>query len=82
LLAAVDHPLAVLLHGAGLHRGFRHVVGQPAVGCATRLGEAMGKQELRIVEQALEPFLLQMPRREIAQQHRDFPVLHQLVGEA
>ena len=82
LLAAVDHPFAVLLHRAGLHRGFRHVVGQPAVGGAARLGQAMGEQKLRLGHQPLEPFFLQVPRRQIAQQHRHFPVLHQLVGEA
>ena len=70
------------LHRAGLHGGFRHVVGQPAVGGAARLGEAMGEQKLRIVDQPLEPFFLQVPRRQVAQQHRDFPVLHELVGEA
>ena len=82
LLAAVDHPAAVLLHRPGLHRGFRHVVGQPAVGGAARLGQAMREQELRVLDQALEPFLLQVARRQVAQQHRDLPVLHQLVGEA
>ena len=81
LLAAVDHPFAVLLHRARLHRGFRHVVGQPAVGGAARLGQAMREQKLRVVDQPLEPFFLQMPRRQVAQQHRDLPVLHQLVGE-
>jgi hypothetical protein len=40
------------------------------------------EQELRVLDQAFEPFLLQMTRREVAQQHRDFPVLHQLVGKA
>ena len=65
-----------------LHRRFRHVVGQPAVGGAARLGQAMRHQELRLRDQALEPFLLQMLGRELAQQHRDLPVLHQLVGEA
>ena len=81
LLAPVDHPFLAVLHGAGLHRGLRHVVGQPAVGGAARLGQAVCEQELRILDQALEPFLLQMARREIAQQHRHLPVLHQLVGE-
>ncbi len=42
----------------------------------------MREQKLRIVDEPLEPFFLQMARRQIAQQHRDFPVLHQLVGEA
>ena len=41
----------------------------------------MGEQELRVVDEALEPFLLQVARREVAQQHRHFPVLHQLVGK-
>ena len=70
------------LHGTGLHRGFRHVVGQPAVGGAARLGQAMRQQELRILDEPLEPLLLQMARREVAQQHRHLPVLHQLVGES
>ena len=50
------------LHRLGLHRRFRHVVGQPAVGGAARLGQAMRHQELRLGDQALEPFLLQMLR--------------------
>ena len=74
--------VAVLLHGARVHHGFGHVVGQPAVGGAARLGQAVREQELRILDEAREPFLLQVARREVAQQHRDFPVLHQLVGEA
>ncbi len=82
LLAAVDHPAASRLHGLGLHRRFRHVVRQPAVGGAARLGQAMRHQELRLRDQALEPFLLQMLGRELAQQHRHFPILHHLVGQA
>ena len=82
MLAAIDYPAAVLLHGARLHGGFRHVVGQPSVGGAARLGQAVREQELRILDQTFEPFLLQMTRREVAQQHRDLPVLHQLVGKA
>ena len=70
------------LDGAGLHRGFRHVVGQPPVGGAARLGQAVREQELRIVDDAREPALLQVPRRQVAQQHRHLPDLHQLVGEA
>ena len=58
------------LDRARLHRGFRYVVGQPAVGRAARLGEAMRQQELRIVDQPLEPFFLQVAWRQIAQQHR------------
>ena len=81
LLAAVDHPAAVAFDGARLHGRFRHVVGQPAIGRAARLGEAMGEQELRIVDEALEPLLLQLARREVTQQDRHFPVLHQLVGK-
>src|SRR5262245_31219499 len=42
----------------------------------------MREQELRIADEALEPFLLQVTRREVAQQHRNLPVLHQLVGKA
>ena len=42
----------------------------------------MRHQELRLGDQPLEPFLLQMLGRELAQQHRDLPVLHHLVGEA
>ena len=42
----------------------------------------MRHQELRLGDQALEPFLLQMLGRELAQQHRHFPVLHHLVGKA
>ena len=76
----ITHSLA-LLHGAGVHRGFRHVVGQPAVGGAARLGQAMREQELRVLDDAREPALLQVARREVAQQHRDLPDLHQLVGE-
>src|SRR5262245_64617956 len=41
----------------------------------------MGEQELRVLDDAREPALLQVARREIAQQHRDLPDLHQLVGE-
>ena len=41
----------------------------------------MREQELRVFDDAREPALLQMTRREIAQQHRDLPDLHQLVGE-
>ena len=41
----------------------------------------MGEQELRILGEALEPDLLQVARREVAQQHRNLPVLHQLVGQ-
>ena len=81
LLAAVDHPAAIGLDRLGLHRRFRHVVGQPAVGGAARLGQAMRHQELRLGHQPLEPFFLQMLRRELAQQHRHFPVLHHLVGK-
>ena len=81
LLAAVDDPFAVLLHRAGLHRGFRHVVGQPPVGGAARLGQAMGEQELRVLDDAREPALLQVARRQVAQQHRHLPDLHQLVGQ-
>ena len=81
LLAAVDHPAAVRLDRLGVHRRFRHVIGQPAVGGAARLGQAMRQEELRVLDQPLEPFFLQMARRELAQQHRHLPVLHQLVGE-
>ena len=42
----------------------------------------MGEQELRVLGEALEPDLLQVARREVAQQHRNLPVLHQLVGQA
>ncbi len=42
----------------------------------------MGEQELRVLDDARKPALLQMARREVAQQHRDLPDLHQLVGEA
>ena len=41
----------------------------------------MGQQELRVGHDAGKPTLLQMARREIAQQHGDFPDLHQLVGQ-
>src|SRR5262249_25060556 len=69
-------------HGPGLHGGLRHVIRQPAVGSSARFGEAMGEQELRVRNEAREPFLLQMARSQVAQQHRDFPVLNQLVGQA
>ena len=82
LLAAVDHPAAVCLGRLGLHRRFRHVVRQPAVGGAARFGQTMRQQKLRVFDQPLEPFLLQMPRRQLPQQHGDFPVLYQLVGQA
>jgi hypothetical protein len=81
LFAAVDDPLAVALDRAGLHRGFRHVVRQPPVRGAARLGQAVREQELRILDDAREPALLQVPRRQVAQQHRHFPDLHQLVGQ-
>ena len=42
----------------------------------------MREQELRVRDDAREPALLQMARREVAQQHGDFPHLHQLVGES
>ena len=41
----------------------------------------MRQQELRVVDEPLEPFFLQVARRQIAQQHRDLPVLNELVGE-
>src|SRR5262249_48624382 len=52
-----------------------------AVGGAARLRQAVREQELRILHQPLEPFLLQVARRQTTQQHRYLPVLHQLVGE-
>ena len=42
----------------------------------------MGQQELRVFHQPLEPFFLKMLRRDVAQQHRDLPVLHELVGQS
>ena len=42
----------------------------------------MGEQKLRVLGEALEPDLLQVARREVAQQHRNLPILHQLVGQA
>ena len=82
LLASVDHPFAAVFHRAGLHRGFRHVVRQPPVGGATRLGQAVGEQELRVLDDARKPALLQVARRQVAQQDGDLPDLYQLVGEA
>ena len=81
LLAAVDDPAAVRLHRFGLHGRFRHVVGQPAIRGAARLGQAVCHQELRVGDQPREPFFLQMLGRKLSQQNRHFPVLHQLVGE-
>ncbi len=39
------------------------------------------RRKLGVADQAREPAFLQMARREIAQQHGDLPVLHQLVGQ-
>ena len=46
-------------------------------GTVARGGE--GSPAMR--DQALEPLLLQVTRRQVAQQDRHLPVLHQLVGE-
>src|SRR5262249_7465268 len=50
-------------------------------GGAARLGEAVPQKELRVLDDAREPALLKMARREVAEQYRDLPDLHQLVGE-
>jgi hypothetical protein len=74
-------PLIVQWPCPGVHARLRHVVRQPPVGGAARLGEAMGHQELRLGQVAGKPFILQMLRGKRTQQHGDLPVLHQLVGQ-
>ncbi len=82
LLAAVDHPLVALQFRPGVHHRFRHVVGQPAVGGAARLGQAMRQQEGRVLHHLREPSFLQVAWRDVAKQHRDLPDLHHFLRQA
>jgi hypothetical protein len=41
----------------------------------------VGEEERRVLEQAAEPRLDQLLRRDLAQEDRDLPVLHELVGK-
>jgi len=41
----------------------------------------MREQESRLLHDAREPELLQVARRDVPEQHRDLPDLHQLVGK-
>ncbi|MNT48649.1 hypothetical protein D3C72_1854410 [compost metagenome] len=73
--------MPILQYGLGVHGRLRNIVGQPTIGRAARLGQAMGQEKLRVGQQPRKPLVLQMLRGEFAQKDRHFPVLHELVGK-